>query len=164
MFDNDTNELVLDFDTGADEYAVADNDYSPIPEGIYEARVERVETRPTRDGTGKRLLLLFRIIGPSHVGRTVLVGLNVVNRSEKAQSISRRQLAQLLDAVGLPGERDMSQLVDRECAISVVIRPAEGEYEASNDVKRFGALETVKSETTKPATPKARRSAPSFMR
>lgn len=159
MYDND--DLNLDFDTAAVEPET--NDYSPIPEGVYEARIERAEMKPTRDGTGKRLVLMFRVCGPSHVGRTVLVGLNVVNANDKAQTIARRQLAQLLGAVGLPGERDMGLLIDKECAISVVIRAAQNGYEASNDVKRFGALEAVAKEETKPATPKAKR-APSFMR
>ncbi len=158
MYEDDLN---LDFDTAAVEPETSD--YSPIPEGVYEARIERAEMKPTRDGTGRRLVLMFRICGPSHVGRTVLVGLNVVNQNDKAQTIARRQLAQLLNAVGLPGERDMGLLIDKECAISVVIRPAQNGYEASNDIKRFGALEAVAKETTKPATPKAKK-APSFMR
>ena len=125
------DDLNLDFDTAAVE--PAEDNYSPIPEGIYEARVDRAEMKPTKDGTGKRLVLMWRIIGPSHRGRTVLVGLNVINKNEKAQTIARRQLAQLLDAVGLPGERDMARLIDCECLISVVVRPAQNGYEASND-------------------------------
>lgn len=155
------DDLNLDFDTAAVE--PAENDYSPIPDGIYEARIERAEMKPTSDGTGKRLLFTFRVCGPSHIGRIVFVGLNVVNKNEKAQTIARRQLAQLLDAVGLPGERDMGLLIDKECAISVVVRPAQNGYDASNDVKRFGALETIAKEETKPATPRAKK-APSFMR
>ena len=157
------DDLTVEFDTAAVE--PAENDYGPIPEGIYEARVDRCEMKPTKDGTGKRLVLMWRIIGPSHRGRTVLVGLNVINKNEKAQTIARRQLAQLLEAVGLPGERDMARLIDCECLISVVVRPAANGYEASNDIKRFAPTDDVSvPEAAKPATPKARRSAPSFMR
>ena len=55
MFDNDNDNLVLDFDTGADEYAVADNDYSPIPEGVYEARIERVPSNASLGGIRRGL-------------------------------------------------------------------------------------------------------------
>jgi hypothetical protein len=159
------DELNLDFDTAAVE--PAEDNYSPIPEGIYEARVDRAEMKPTKDGTGKRLVLMWRIIGPSHRGRTVLVGLNVTNKNEKAQTIARRQLAQLLEAVGLPGERDMARLIDAECLISVTVRPAQNGYEASNDIKRFAPTDDMStSEATEPATPKAKstKRAPSFMR
>ena len=158
------DDLNLDFDTAAVE--PAEDNFSPVPEGIYEARVDRAEMKPTKDGTGKRLVLMWRIIGPSHRGRTVLVGLNVVNKNEKAQTIARRQLAQLLDAVGLPGERDMARLIDCECLISVVVRPAANGYEASNDVKRFAPTDVSVPEPTEPATPKAKstKRAPSFMR
>ena len=158
------DDLNLDFDTAAVE--PAEDNFSPVPEGIYEARVDRCEMKPTKDGTGKRLVLMWRIIGPSHRGRTVLVGLNVVNKNEKAQTIARRQLAQLLDAVGLPGERDMGRLIDAECLISVVVRPAQNGYEASNDIKRFAPTDVSVPESTEPATPKAKstKRAPSFMR
>jgi hypothetical protein len=135
------DDLTVEFDTAAVE--PAEDNYAPIPEGIYEARVDRAEMKPTKDGTGKRLVLMWRIIGPSHRGRTVLVGLNVVNRNERAQTIARRQLAQLLDAVGLPGERDMARLIDCECLISVTVRPAQNGYDASNDVKRFAPTDDV---------------------
>ena len=158
------DDLNLDFDTAAVE--PAEDNYSPIPEGIYEARVDRAEMKPTKDGLGKRLVLMWRIIGPSHRGRTVLVGLNVIHKNEKAQTIARRQLAQLLEAVGLPGERDMARLIDCECLISVVVRPAANGYEASNDVKRFAPTDVSVPEPTEPATPKAKstKRAPSFMR
>jgi hypothetical protein len=159
------DDLTVEFDTAAVE--PAEDNYAPIPEGIYEARVDRAEMKPTKDGTGKRLVLMWRIIGPSHRGRTVLVGLNVVNRNERAQTIARRQLAQLLDAVGLPGERDMARLIDCECLISVTVRPAQNGYDASNDVKRFAPTDDVSiPESTEPATPKAKstKRAPSFMR
>jgi len=159
------DDLTVEFDTAAVE--PAEDNFSPVPEGIYEARVDRAEMKPTKDGTGKRLVLMWHIIGPSHRGRTVLVGLNVINKNEKAQTIARRQLAQLLDAVGLPGERDMARLIDCECLISVVVRPAQNGYEASNDVKRFAPTDDVSvPEATNAETPKAKstKRAPSFMR
>jgi len=159
----DTDDLVLDFDTDAVE---PENDYIPIPEGNYDALIQGAEVKPTRDGTGKRLAIRFRITGPSHVGGVIFAGLNVVNRSEKAQEIGRRQLAELLRAVGLPGERDMAKLIDTECRIAVVIRPANGDYPASNDVKRFSPSQTradaPAGQPGKPGGPAKK--APAFMR
>ena len=156
----DTDDLVLDFDTDAVEPAT--DDYSPIPEGTYDALIQGAEVKPTRDGTGKRLAVRLRITGPSHVGRVIFAGLNVVNRSEKAQEIGRRQLAELLRAVGLPGERDMAKLVDTECRIAVVIRPEQNGYPASNDVKKFMPSSNASPAPSKGPAPAKK--APAFMR
>lgn len=159
----DTDDLVLGFDTDAVE--PAENDYSPIPEGIYDALIQAVEVKTTKDGTGKRLVVRLRIAAPSHVGRIIFAGLNVVNKSARAQEIGRRQLAELLRAVGLPGERDMAKLVDTECRIAVVIRPEQNGYPASNDVKRFMLPSGSSAPSQGPApSPGQAKKAPAFMR
>ena len=144
MFDDD-NDLEIDFDTAAVPVDDRDgDDYAPIPGGRYQAVIEKVEVRPTKDGTGRRLILRHKVLGPTHARRVIFVGLNVHNKNPKAQEIARRQLAQLLTAVDMVGERDMSRLVGVEVDCDIVIRPASGDYAASNDVKRWH-----------PATPEA---------
>jgi hypothetical protein len=41
------DDLTVEFDTAAVE--PAEDNYAPIPEGIYEARVDRAEMKPTKD-------------------------------------------------------------------------------------------------------------------
>jgi len=158
MFDTDT-DLVLDFDTAAVEPA---EDYAPIPEGVYQARISKAEIKPTRDETGKRLVVHFRVTGPSHAGRVIIRGFNVNNKNPKTQKISRRELAQLLAAIDLVGERDVGQLVDRECDIAVVVKPEQNGYPASNDVKRFSPSSNASPSPSKSSTPAKK--APAFMR
>jgi hypothetical protein len=159
MFDTDTDDLVLDFDTAA---APPPEDYAPIPEGIYQARITKTEVKPTRDETGKRLVVHFRVTGPTHTGRVIIRGFNVINKNPKAQEISRRELAQLLAAIDLVGERDMGQLVDRECDIAVVVKPEQNGYPASNDVKRFSPSSNASPAPSKGPAPAKK--APAFMR
>lgn len=165
MFDD--NEMILDFDTGAPEYAQPERDFSPIPEGIYNARIDKVELKPTKDGTGLRLVLMLKICGPSHVGRVVVEGLNVANKNPAAQAVGRRQLHQLLECVGMVGERDMSKLAGEEVSISVAIKPASGGYAESNSVKKFLPLSTPgkqSADTPTTTTEQPKKKAPAFMR
>jgi hypothetical protein len=159
MFDEYESDLTLDFDTAA---APPPDDYTPISDGTYQSIISKAEIKPTRDETGKRLVVHFRVTGPTHAGRVIIRGFNVINKNPKAQEISRRELAQLLAAVDLVGERDMGQLVEKECDIAVVIKPAQGEYAASNDVKRFLPPSDVAPAPAKGATPAKK--APAFMR
>jgi len=157
MFDTDTDDLVLDFDTAA---APPPEDYSPIPDGTYQSIISKAEIKPTKDETGKRLVVHFRVTGPTHAGRVIIRGFNVINKNPKAQEISRRELAQLLAAIDLVGERDMGQLVDKECDIAVVIKPEQNGYPASNDVKKFMPSSGA---STAPSSAPAKK-APAFMR
>jgi len=159
MFDDNNDSLTLDFDTAA---APPPEDYAPIPDGVYQARITKTEVKPTRDGTGTRAVFYFRIIGPTHAGRVIIVGLNVKNKNPDTQLIARQQLTQLLTAVDLPGERDMGQLVDRECDIAVVIKPEQNGYPASNDVKKFMPSSNASPAPSKGPAPAKK--APAFMR
>lgn len=156
------NDLNLDFDTADVEQTTPD--YSPIPEGIYEARIDRVEIKPTKDGTGRRLLCFWKICGPSHVGRVIISSFNVNNKNPRAQSIARSELNRMLQAIDMVGERDMSRVVGAECNISVVIRPAQNGYAESNDVKRFIASSSAAPAPSAQPTTTTAKKAPAFMR
>jgi hypothetical protein len=166
MFDEYESDLTLDFDTGAQQYAVEVGDYDPIPEGKYHAVVAKTEIKPTKDETGKRLVVHLKIIGPQFAGRTVIVGLNVVNRNPKAEEIARRQLAQLLQAIDMWGERDMSKIHGAELEVLVVVKPEQNGYKASNDVKKFLRIDGP-GDGVAPAPakgPAPTKKAPAFMR
>jgi hypothetical protein len=67
--------------------------------------------------------------------------LNISNPSAKAEQIGRQQLGQLMMAIGLERISDTDQLIGGTCEIKLEIRPADGQYKASNDVKGWNALE-----------------------
>jgi hypothetical protein len=148
MMDLDMSDLTLDFDPTEVEVSVS---YEPLPEGKYAVRIAKVEMKPTKAGTGKRLLVSCTILDGQHRGRSVMTGLNVANPNPTAQEIGRKQLRQLLQAVGLDGVRDMSALIDRECVASVTYKEAQNGYPAGNDIKAFAPLGSVKAGGTPPA-------------
>jgi hypothetical protein len=115
--------------------------YDPLPPGWYQARVAAVEARPNKANTGQYLAVRYDIIGPTHQGRVIYGNLNISNPSAKAEQIGRQQLGQLMMAIGLERISDTDQLIGGTCEIKLEIRPADGQYKASNDVKGWKALE-----------------------
>jgi hypothetical protein len=150
---------VLDFDPGAVEADPAG--YQPIPAGDYHVAITMAEVRATKSDPeyGRRIALTFKVVDGDYRGRTINDGLNVKNKNKKAEEIGRKQLAQLLEAVGMPGERDVSRLVGEELIVAVKIKPAQGEYDAGNAVKWFKPLKS--GGVAKP--PAGKKAPPPFM-
>jgi hypothetical protein len=75
----------------------------------------------------------------------VFGNLNIKNKSEKAESIGRAQLGELMRALGLAKLTDTDQLIGGSLSIKLDVREARTDavtgktYEASNDVKGFKA-------------------------
>lgn len=115
--------------------------YDPLPPGWYQARVAAVEARPNKANTGQYLAVRYDIIGPTHQGRVIYGNLNISNPSAKAEQIGRQQLGQLMMAIGLERISDTDQLIGGTCEIKLEIRPADGQYKASNDVKGWKAFD-----------------------
>jgi hypothetical protein len=132
--------MKLDFSLD-DLLEALDTSYDPLPPGWYQARVAAVEARPNKANTGQYLAVRYDIIGPTHQGRVIYGNLNISNPSAKAEQIGRQQLGQLMMAIGLERISDTDQLIGGTCEIKLEIRPADGQYKASNDVKAWKALE-----------------------
>lgn len=112
------------------------NEYAPVPDGWYDARVMSAELRTTKAGNGKYIAVRYDITGPEHSGRVIWGNLNVNNPNPVAEKIGRTQLSKLALAGGMGGlPRDTNELVGLDVKIKVTERPASGQYAASNDVK-----------------------------
>jgi hypothetical protein len=62
---------VMDFDT--DDAEIVDVDFDkPLPAGPYPALIQRVETKPTKDGTGTRVNIQHKVTEGEHKGRVFL--------------------------------------------------------------------------------------------
>jgi hypothetical protein len=112
--------------------------FDPVPPGNYVAIVTDSDLRPTR--SGRAIKLTFRIVEGQHTGRLIWANLNVENASAQAQEIAQKQLSSLCHAVGVINLTDTLQLHDKPVRIRVKVRPAVGEYAASNDVTGYDAL------------------------
>ena len=161
MYNDDHNPLALDFDT-AEVEPQESRPMSPLPPGDYPVRIERAEMKPTSTG-GQRLVFTLKVTDGDHANRLVWADMNVVNKSAAAQGIGRRQLATLLAAIDMVGERDMARTIDAELIVGVKVEKSE-EYGDKNRVVSFRARGgATAAPAAKPAAPAAKK-APAFMR
>ena len=108
-----------------------------LPAGDYTCIIEADEMKDTRDGLGKRLNLTFQVLTGPHKGRKLWEGLNIVNRSDKAQEIARGQLSAICRAVGVLTPNDTSELHNKPLIVSVGIGVNKETGENQNRVKGF---------------------------
>ena len=129
------------------------NSYDPIPAGWYKAIISNSEMKPTRDGYGEYLSLTLQVIEGQYENRLVFARLNLKNANDKAVDIARKDLAAICRAVGVMSPQSSEELHDKPLMIKVKVRPASGEYDASNDVGGYKAVEGT--DFTPPPPPKA---------
>ena len=133
--------------------------FDPIPAGWYTAIISASELKATRDGYGEYLSLTLQIIEGQHENRLVFARLNLKNANDKAVDIARKDLAAICRAVGVMSPQGSEQLHDIPLMIKVKVRPASGDYEASNDIGGYKAVEganlTPAPKTQTPVTPSA---------
>ena len=132
--------------------------FDPIPAGWYQAIISNSEMKATRDGYGEYLSLTLQIIDGQYENRLVFARLNLKNANDKAVDIARKDLAAICRAVGVMSPQASEQLHDIPLMIKVKVRAASGEYEASNDIGGYKAVEGANltpapKAASKPQTP-----------
>lgn len=113
--------------------------YDVLPAGTYIAIIEASEMKPTKSG-GEQLVLTFQIVDGEHEGRKVWGRLNLKNANPKAEEIAMRELSAICRAIGVLTPKDSSDLHDKPLQIKVKVRPADGQYAASNEVNGYEPL------------------------
>lgn len=112
--------------------------FEPIPAGEYIVKCTAAEQRQTKSGDGTYIKAEFTVIAPSHQNRKIYVNYNINNPSEKAEAIGLQQLKSFAEAGGLRDPlNDDQQLVGLEVTAVVTIRPGNGQYADSNEIKRY---------------------------
>ena len=132
--------------------------FDPIPAGWYTAIISSSEMKATRDGYGEYLSLTLQVIEGQYENRLVFARLNLKNANDKAVDIARKDLAAICRAVGVMSPQSSEQLHDIPLMIKVKVRPASGDYEASNDIGGYKAVEGANltpapKAASKPQTP-----------
>ena len=132
--------------------------FDPIPAGWYKAIISNSEMKPTRDGYGEYLSLTLQIIDGQYENRLVFARLNLKNANDKAVDIARKDLAAICRAVGVMSPQASEELHDIPLMIKVKVRAASGDYEASNDIGGYKAVEGANltpapKAASKPQTP-----------
>ena len=122
------------------ELPESQGDFAPIPEGWYNAIINKADIKPTKDGTGQYIAIRYDITGPTHQGRVVFGNVIIKNKSSQAEEIGRQALGSIMRAIGLARVEDTDQLIGGNLQIKVSIRTQEG-YEPTNDVRGYKAIE-----------------------
>lgn len=115
-------------------------DFEIIPPGDYPVMIVNSEMKPTKDGTGQYLWLELDVIDGEFAGRKLWDRLNLVNKNAKAAEIAERTLSAICHAVGVMNVSDSEQLHGKAMLAKVKVKPAEGNYQAANEISTYAAM------------------------
>ena len=113
--------------------------YEPIPADWYKAVITETEEKPTKAQTGSYLQLTIEVIEGHYQGRRVFERLNLKNPKPVAVEIAQRSLSSICRSIGVNNPQNSEELMDKPLMIKVAVKPAQGEYGASNEIKGYDA-------------------------
>jgi hypothetical protein len=93
--------------------------------------------KDTANGAGQYLWLELDILDGPHQGRKFWDRLNIVNPNSQAVEIAQRQLSALCHATGRLNISDSNDLHFIPVIATVRVRPASGQYDASNEIRGY---------------------------
>lgn len=111
--------------------------FDPLPAGDYTVIAESAELKPTKNGNGKYIEVVFVVVSDNGKGRKLWNRITFENPSEKAQSIGRAQLSALCRAVGVMNLNDTAQLLNRPCLVTVGHERRDDNGELQNVIKKY---------------------------
>lgn len=133
--------------------------FEPLPIGEYQVTIRTAEICATKAGTGQYIKLQLAVTGPSHAGRVIFTNVNIRNPNPKAEEIGRRQLGDIMRAIGLPQLTDTDQLIGGDVTVKVDVRD-DDTYGKSNEVKAFKAVNGSAAPSPKPSTQASQQAKP----
>ena len=113
--------------------------YEPLPADWYKVVITDTEEKPTKAMTGSYLQLTIEVIDGQHAGRKVFDRLNLKNPNSVAVEIAQRSLSSICRSIGVNNPKDSIELRDKPLMVKLAVKPADGQYSASNDIKEYAA-------------------------
>lgn len=108
-----------------------------VPAGWYPVSVDQTEMKPTADTLGTYLNARFKVLDGPHKGVSVYHRFNTKNNSEKAVEIGYKQLSALMHAIKVLTIDTTERLHNIPLFVKLKLVPAEGQYEAKNEITAF---------------------------
>ena len=131
----------------------SEDEFTPLPEGDYDAIVDSVKIESKENGSFAALC--YKVTGPTQANRLVWDNCWLTHKNPKANEVGRGKLYKLATICGLdPNTVSKDDYIAKKVTITVTIR--DGKY---NDVKRVSKQEA--STPAPVAKPAATVSAPS---
>lgn len=117
--------------------------FDPLPPGWYAMQIVNSEIRQAKNSDGQYVWLELEVLEQHHPdlkGRRAWERLNLWNSNQQAVEISQRTLSAICRATGEMQVADTEQLHHKPLAVKLKVRPAEGNYEASNDITGYDSI------------------------
>jgi hypothetical protein len=111
--------------------------YEPLPAGWYKVVFTEAEEKPTKAQTGSYLQMSAEVIEGQYQGRKLIERLNLNNPNSTAVEIAQRTLSAICRGVGVMTPRHSSDLLNKPIMAKVAVKPGEGQYGPSNEVKGY---------------------------
>ena len=110
-------------------------DFSPLPEGEYSVTIKAAEVKATKAGDGSYINLRLDVNEGKYAKRVLFAMITLRNKSDKAESIGKGQLRDVMSACGIGSLSDTDQLLGH----NLIVRVGQREYNGTmqNDVKGY---------------------------
>jgi hypothetical protein len=132
------------------------SEFVPLPDGWFECTIVAADIGDSRAGN-RMLKLRFEVSGdahPEHAKRLLFGNLNIGHPDQGPREIAERQLSAIAHSVGQLQLADTDDLLGKSLRVKVRSVPAKGEFDASNKILDYKALEgagVAPTATAKPA-------------
>jgi hypothetical protein len=108
-----------------------------LPAGVYRMRISKAEMRPSKAGANM-LAFTLTVVEPSdYESRRHYENLNLQHASAQVREIAVQQLKAICLACGITQARKPSDLIERECVVTVAIKPDNKTGELRNVIKKW---------------------------
>jgi hypothetical protein len=111
--------------------------FDPIPAGKYLAAIVDSQMKPTKNGQGEYLELVFQILDGEWKGRQLWARLNLANPNPQTVKIARGELSAVCRAVGVMAPKDSIELHNLPLVITVRCKRRNDTQEIVNEVRGF---------------------------
>jgi hypothetical protein len=123
-----------------------------VPKGWYRAHITETSMKDAKKQGNRFAEMEWTLLDGEHKGRKVWDRLNVVNDSEQAQDIARRDMAAICHATGVLKFRFLDELKYKPIEILVAVIPPKGEFAEKNEVKGYRSVQGGNGQPTRQAT------------
>lgn len=145
------------------------SEFSVLKAGWYHMEITAGEVKPTQNG-GTMVVFTLKVVEGEGVNRVLSARFNIVNQSQEAARIGKQQLVSLADCVGIIDPCDTDPFIGKHVMARVEVRPAQGNFNESNEIRSFRRYDgtvtpSAPAATATPSAPSAQTVAkPSWLR
>jgi hypothetical protein len=119
--------------------------YDLIPKGVYPVLIEEAIWNENKARTGEYLKVRFSIVGDKYTGKKVWGMFNLIHTNAQAVDIAKREITQLLIAVGnskdslkgLNKETLIAKILNKVVDAQIYIKEGTNGYESSNAIRGY---------------------------